>query len=50
MLKTTYQKYKMLILNDESNFDKLSLKYNIPIENLYKMKKDGLKVLVYVKE
>jgi hypothetical protein len=50
LLKTTYQKYKMLVLSDESSFDKISLKYNIPIDNLYKMKKDGLKVLVYVKE
>ena len=50
MLKNSYKKYKMIILNDESSFDKISLKYNIKIEDLFKMKKEGLKVIVSVNE
>ena len=50
ILKNDYQKYKMLPLNDETTFNKISLKYNIPLEELYRLKKEGLKVLVYAKE
>lgn len=50
ILKNSYQKYKMIILDDESIFDKISLKYNIKMEELFRMKKEGLKVIVCAKE
>lgn len=49
-LRNSYQKYKMIILDDEANFDKISLKYSIKMEDLFRMKKEGLKVIVCAKE
>lgn len=49
-LRNSYQKYKMIILDNEANFDKISLKYNIKMEDLFRMKKEGLKVIVCAKE
>ena len=49
-LRNSSQKYKMIMLCDEQNFDKISLKYNIKMEELYRLKKEGLKVIVCAKE
>ena len=50
MLRNSVQKYRVISLENEADFDKISLKYNIKIEELFKMKKEGLKVIVCVKE
>ena len=50
MLRNSTQKYRVISLENEADFDKISLKYNIKIEELFKMKKEGLKVIVCVKE
>lgn len=50
ILKNSYQKFIIIPLNDESTFDKISSKYNIKIEELFRLKKEGLKVIVCAKE
>lgn len=48
-LKTDFVRYKILNLDDE-NLNKISLKYNMSINELYEMKKHGNKVIVHDKE
>lgn len=48
-LKTDYAMYKILSL-DEASLDKISVKYNLPMDYLYEAKKNKNKVIVYVKE
>ena len=48
-LKTSYEKYRVLNL-DETSLDKISVKYNLPLDYLYKIKKTNSKVIVHDKE
>ena len=48
-LKTDYIRYKIISLDEES-LDKISLKYNLPINYLYELKKTKNKVMVYDRE
>ncbi len=48
-LKTSYDKYRVLNL-DENSLDKISAKYNLSLDYLYKLKKTNSKVIVYDKE
>ena len=48
-LKCDYAKYKVLSL-DDSSLDKISAKYNLPMDLLYDAKKSNNKVIVYDKE
>ena len=48
-LKTEFVKYKVINL-DEVFLDKISLKYNIPIDKLYNLKNSNNKLIVYDKE
>ena len=48
-LKTSYDKYRVLNL-DENSLDKISAKYNLPLDYLYKLKKTDSKVIVHDKE
>ena len=47
MFKSTYQKYKVITIKDEDLIDKISLKYKVPVEKLYALKKEGNRVIVY---
>ena len=48
-LNTTYIKYKVINL-DEISLDKISVKYNIPMDKLYNLKTSKNKLIVYDKE
>lgn len=48
-LKTSYDKYRVLNL-EENSLDKISAKYNLPLDYLYKLKKTNSKVIVHDKE
>ena len=48
-LKTSYDKYRVLNL-EENSLDKISAKYNLSLDYLYKLKKTNNKVIVHDKE
>ena len=48
-LNTSYDKYRVLNL-EENSLDKISAKYNLPLDYLYKLKKTNSKVIVHDKE
>lgn len=49
LLKDSFCMYRVLSLDEES-LDKISTKYNLPLDYLYKEKNNKNKVIVYVKE
>lgn len=49
MLVDSFDTYKVLSLSDETTFNKISLMYNISIEELYLLKKEGKRVIVCAK-
>ena len=48
-LKVSYIKYRVLNL-EENSLDKISAKYNLPLDYLYNLKKTNSKVIVHDKE
>ena len=48
-LKVGYDKYRVLNL-EENSLDKISAKYNLPLDYLYNLKKTNSKVIVHDKE
>jgi len=49
VLVDSYDTYKVLSLSDEATFNKISLMYNISMEELYLLKKEGKRVIVCAK-